>query len=203
MLISNSVRPIIEAMFESDMIETLKCPNCHARSQQTYPEKILGVNLQNPGPLKQLLRNEVFAPATREGWRCQKCQHKATTELVHSLELVTTPEILVVQFHRFDPSTQEKNNVHIPFTQWLDLEPYTIKRTPTRYRLMAAIHHRGTLHEGHYVTVARGAGGKWQRMNDEMVDDVKVTEALRPSDDFTPYLLFYAKMASGRAITSL
>ena len=201
MLSSNSVRPIIEALFEFDVTQTLTCPNCHARSQQTNPDKILGVNLQNPGPLKRLIRNDVFAPAARTGWRCQNCQHVATTELVQSLELVTTPEILVVELRRFDPFTKEKDCVHIPFTQLLDLAPYTINRTPTRYRLMAVIHHSGTLHDGHYVTVAQGPGGNWQRMNDKQVSDVKVTEALRPSD-FSPYLLFYAKMASGQAIVS-
>ena len=201
MLSNNSVRPIIEALFEFDVTQTLTCPNCHAQSQQTNPEKILGVNLQKPGPLKQLLRNEVFAPATRTDWRCQNCQHVATTELVQSLELITTPEILVVEFRRFNPVTQEKDNVHIPFTQLLDLAPYTINRTPTRYRLIAVIHHSGTLDDGHYVTVAQGPSGNWQRMNDELVSDVKVTEALHPSD-FTPYLLFYAKTPSGRAILS-
>ena len=201
MLNSNSVRPIVEALFEFDKTQTLTCPNCHAKSQQTNPEKILGVNLQNPGPLKQLLRDNVFAPATRVGWRCQNCRHVATTELVQSLELVTTPEILVVEFCRFDPFTQEKDNVHIPFTQLLDLAPYTVNRTPTRYRLMAVIHHSGTPHRGHYVTVALGPGGSWQKMDDNQVSNVKVTEALNPSH-FTPYLLFYAKMASGKATIS-
>ncbi len=199
MLNSNSVRPIVEALFEFDMTQTLTCPNCHAQSQQTNPEKILGVNLHNPGPLKKILRNNVFARATRAGWRCQNCRHGATTELVQSLELVTTPEILVVEFRRFNPLTQEKDNVHIPFAQLLDLAPYTVNKTPTRYRLMAVIHHSGTPYHGHYVTVALGPGGSWQKMDDDQVSDVKVTEALKPSD-FTPYLLFYAKMVSGKAI---
>ena len=195
------MRPIVKALFEFDMTQTLKCDNCHEISQQTNPDKILGVNLQNPGPLKRLLRHEVFAPATMTGWRCQLCQFVATTELVKSLELATTPEILVVEFRRFS-SNRQKDNVHIPFTQWLDLTRHTINRTPTKYRLMAVIHHSGTLDRGHYVTVARGPGGNWQRMNDQVVTDVTVTEALRPSNDFTPYLLFYAKIALGKAITS-
>ena len=202
MLTSNSVWPIVKALFEFEVTQTLKCPSCHEKSQQTNPEKILGVNLQNPGPLKQLLRKDVFAPAARTGWRCQKCQYVATTELVQSLELVTTPEILVVELRRFNPYNQKKDTVHIPFRQSLDLAPYTIDKTPTRYRLMAVIHHSGTLDRGHYVTIAQGPGGNWQRMNDEVVTEVNVTVALRPSNDFTPYLLFYVKMASGRAITS-
>ena len=196
------MRPIVKAFFEYDMTQTLKCAYCGAISQQTNPEKILGVNLQNPGPLKRLLRHNVFAPATMTGWRCGVChQFEATTELVKSLELATTPEMLVVEFRRFNTNRQ-KDNVHIPFTQWLELTPYTINRTPTKYRLMAVVHHSGTLSRGHYVTVARGPRGEWQRMNDQVVSDTTVTEALRPSSDFSPYLLFYAKIALGKAITS-
>ena len=184
------------------MTQNLKCAYCHAISQQTNPEKILGVNLQHPGPLKRLLHHNVFAPATMTGWRCGVChQFVATTELVRSLELHTTPEILIVEFRRFN-SNGQKDNVHIPFTQWLDLTPYTINRTPTKYRLMAVVHHSGTLNRGHYVTVARGPRGEWQRMNDQIVSDTTVTEALRPSNDFAPYLLLYAKIALGKAITS-
>lgn len=198
MLNSNRVRPIVEALFEFDKTQILTCPNCHAKSQQTNPEKILGVSLQNPGPLKTLLRNNVFARETRADWHCQNCQHIATTELVQSLELLTTPEILVVELRRFLPGT---HNVHIPLSQSLDLTPYTSNRTPARYRLMAVVHHSGTLDEGHYVAVALVPGGKWQKMDDTLVTNVKVTEALSPRD-FTPYLLFYAKVPSGQAITS-
>ena len=195
------MRPIVKALFEFGITQTLKCAYCRAISQQTNPEKILGVNLQNPGPLKRLLRHNVFAPATMTGWRCRVChQFEATTELVKSLELATTPEILVVEFRRFN-SDGQKDNVHIPFTQWLDLTPYTINRTPTKYRLMAVVNHSGTLNRGHYVTVARGPRGNWQRMNDEVVTDATVAEALRLSNDFTPYLLFYAKIPSYKAIT--
>ena len=200
MLNSDSVRPIVDALFEYDMTQTLTCPNCHARSQQTNPGKILGVNLQNPGPLEKLLRNDTFARTAIPGWRCQECQHLATTELVQRLELVTTPEILVVELLRFNPQIHAKDNVHIPFSQSLDLTPYTSNRTPARYRLMAVVHHSGTLHRGHYVAVALGPGGTWQKMDDNLVTNVKVTEALKPRD-FTPYLLFYAKIASGQAIT--
>ena len=196
MLNNNRVRPIVEALFEFDKTQTLTCPKCRAKSSQTNPEKILGVSLQNPGPLSKLLRNNVFARETRADWCCQHCQHVATAERVQSLELVTTPEILVVQLIRFDPQTLAKDNVRIPFSQSLNLTHYTSNRTPARYRLMAVVHHSGTLHQGHYVAVALGPGGKWQKMDDNLVTNVKVTEALNPRD-FTPYLLFYAKMASG------
>ena len=201
MLNSNRVRPIVEALFEFDKTQTLTCPTCRAKSPQTNPEKILGVSLQNPGPLKTLLHNNVFARETRAGWCCQNCQHVATTERVQSLELVTTPEILVIELRRFNPQTHAKNNVRIPFSQSLDLTPYTSNRTAETYRLMAVVHHSGTLHQGHYVAVALGPGGKWQKMDDNLVTDVKVTEALNPRD-FTPYLLFYAKIAFGQAVTS-
>lgn len=201
MLNSNRVWPIVEALFERDETHTLTCPNCKAKSQHTKPEKILGVNLQNPGPLKNLLRNNVFARETRADWRCQNCQHVATAELVHSLQLLTTPEILVVQLLRFDPATHAKNAVHIPFTQLLDLTPYTTNRTPTRYQLKAVVHHKGSLNAGHYVAVALGPRGKWEKMDDNNVTNVKLTETLNPPD-FTPYLLFYAKEPSRQATNS-
>ena len=204
MLNNHSVRPIVEALFEFDKMETLTCPNCHAKTQLTIPERILGVNLplQNGGLLETLLRENVFARETREDWQCGSCAHVATTELVWSQQLLTTPEILVVQLLRFNPRTLRKNNVHIPFTQSLDLTRYTTNRTPTRYRLMAVVHHKGTRNHGHYVAVALGPGDKWQKMDDSTVTDVEVSEALRPRGRFTPYLLFYAKMASARAIIS-
>ena len=201
MLKSNRVRPIVEALFERDESYTLTCPSCNAKSQHPNSEKILRVHLQNPGPLKILLRNNVFAPEAIADWCCQNCQHIATTELVQSLQLLTTPEILVVQLLRFDPKTLAKNSVHIPFTQLLNLTPHTTNKTPARYRLKAVVHHRGSLHAGHYVAVALDPRGKWEKMDDNNVTDVTVTEALKPPD-FTPYLLFYDKEPSRQAITS-
>ena len=201
MLNSNRVRPIVEALFEFDKKQTLTCPKCRAKSQQTNPEKILRVNLQNPGSLSKLLRNNVFARETRADWCCQNCQHVATAERVQSSELVTTPEILVVQLLRFNPETHAKDNVRIPFSHSLNLTPYTSNRTSAKYRLVAVVHHSGTLHHGHYVAVALCPGGNWQKMDDNVVTNVNHFEARNPRD-FTPYLLFYAKIASGQAVTS-
>ena len=201
MLNSNRVQPIVEALFERDETYTLTCPNCNAKSQRTNPEKILTVRLHNPGPLNILLHNNVFAPEAIADWCCQHCQHVATTELVQKMQLLTTPEILVVQLLRFHPKTLAKNSVCIPFPQLLNLTPYTTNKTPTRYRLMAVVHHSGSLHAGHYVAVTRDPRGKWEKMDDNNVTSVPVAEALNPPD-FTPYLLFYAKEPSGQAITS-
>lgn len=63
--------------------------------------------------------------------------------------------------------------------------------TALRYRLCAAIHHRGCKDKGHYVSVARTPGGQLVRHDKERVTLVSLEEALHPGAKFTPYLLFW------------
>lgn len=83
---------------------------------------------------------------------------------------------------------------HIPFAERLDLSPFIDGPSALNYRLVAVANHRGKLGSGHYITVARGPSGKWEEMNDSGVRTVRLRDALRPAESWSPYMLFYERV---------
>ncbi|KAI4262642.1 MAG: hypothetical protein L6R42_002184 [Xanthoria sp. 1 TBL-2021] len=142
---------------------------------------------------------QYFAPENRSGIECDSdtCKKKKVWKS-YSRKVRRGPAILCTQFNRSRLVTTNgrerivKDNRKVIYTSSLNLQP--VKNGEIiRYTLLAAIHHRGTRDKGHYITVAKTPAGTWVRHDDERVDVVDLREALQPTDNFTPYLLFWQK----------
>ncbi|KAL8933493.1 MAG: hypothetical protein Q9211_005753 [Gyalolechia sp. 1 TL-2023] len=97
-------------------------------------------------------------------------------------------------------SGAQKSTEDIRFDQELDLSRFTKRGAPLRYRLMAAVHHQGTLEAGHYISVTRRDQDHWYRQDDHIVTEAGLDDALRPKEGFTPYLLFWAKIPAKEGV---
>ena len=82
---------------------------------------------------------------------------------------------------------------HIPFSENLDLSAHVEGRATLKYRLLAVVHHLGTIDSGHYITVAKGPGHNWEQIDDARVRSASTKAALKPEDSFLPYLLFWQR----------
>lgn len=102
------------------------------------------------------------------------------------------PQILVIDFKRFN-SRNQKNQILIDFPlDDLDLSNYVVgyKKTSYVYELYGVCNHFGSVLGGHYTAYVKNANGKWYHFNDTSVSEIGL-----PNSIVTPkaYCLFYRK----------
>lgn len=178
------------------VITSTTCPKCaHFETlDRNEHEYTLEVNFQGAKHLDTLLR-KTFGPDLLEAKRCAGCK-KSSNTMKYS-RLATVPDLLVIHLPRFRRSETGrcvKNTSPVPFRQDLDLAGFADGRVTLRYRLLSVIHHSGNLEFGHYKNVSRGPSGQWEELDDEVVRITKADAALEPAGNFTPMMLFYARV---------
>ena len=102
------------------------------------------------------------------------------------------PNILVIDFKRFNNSSQ-KNQILITFPlDDLDLSNYVIgyKKEIYKYELYGVCNHSGGVMGGHYTAYVKNANSKWYHFNDTTVSEVGLTDSIISSK---AYVLFYRK----------
>ena len=102
------------------------------------------------------------------------------------------PQILVIDFKRFN-SRNQKNQILITFPlDNLDLSKYVIgyKKSSYIYELYGVCNHSGGVLGGHYTAYVKNANGIWYHFNDTNVNEVEKNESI-----ISPkaYCLFYRK----------
>lgn len=101
------------------------------------------------------------------------------------------PNILVIDFKRFN-SKNQKNQILITFPlDNLDLSKYVIgyKKTSYKYELYGVCNHSGGVLGGHYSSYIKNANGKWYHFNDSSVSEINIDSIISPK----AYCLFYRK----------
>ena len=131
-----------------------------------------------------------------EGYKCDKCGD--STEVKHRYQKIDhSPDILVVQFKRFDWDGR-KDSLAVPFSSVLDLNRYRSEGNEIHsvYELCAVVSHHGSLGGGHYRCTAMGADKNWHIFDDQRMSRATVKEAVDPGrgGGWTPYLLFFQRM---------
>ena len=117
---------------------------------------------------------------------------KQKTEIKKSILFWSFPNILVIDFKRFN-SRNQKNQVLISFPLAnLDLSSYVIgyNKNSYIYELYGICNHSGSVYGGHYTSYVKNANGKWYHYNDTSVIEVSSIESM-----ISPkaYVLFYRK----------
>ena len=190
----------VKGLFEFDLTASLKCPRCKDITSQTNPQYNLDIHVNIGDHLSNILRETTFRGSVIHGRRCSRC--KNTSNVRQPYRLVNGPEILILNMLRFTNKLY-KNMSRVSFTQDLDLTEYTMPRTELKYRLVAVIQQKGTLHSGHYKAVAQCPGGKWQDLNDSSVTTVGINDALNPGGGWTPYMLFWTRSDKSKPVQRL
>ena len=123
-------------------------------------------------------------------WYNEKTNEKVNIR--KKIQFWSFPNILVIDFKRFNNRSQ-KNQVLITFPiENLDLSEYVIgyKSDSYKYDLYGVCNHSGGVMGGHYTSYVKNANGKWYHFNDTSVSEVGIPETIVSSK---AYVLFYRR----------
>ena len=126
-----------------------------------------------------------------DGDNCWIDDNKQRVDVRKRLQFWSFPNILVIDFKRFNARFQ-KNQILIDFPiNNLDLSPYVIgyKKEMYKYELYGVCNHSGSTMGGHYTSYVKNANGKWYHFNDTSVTEVSESSIVSPK----AYVLFYRK----------
>ena len=126
-----------------------------------------------------------------DGDNCWIDDNKQRVDVRKRLQFWSFPNILVIDFKRFNARFQ-KNQILIDFPiNNLDLSPYVIgyKKEMYKYELYGVCNHSGSTMGGHYTAYVKNANGKWYHFNDTSVTEVSESSIVSPK----AYVLFYRK----------
>ena len=101
------------------------------------------------------------------------------------------PDILIIDFKRFDNYGNKINKlVDFPITD-LDLSKYVIgyNNNQYKYNLFGICNHSGGCLGGHYTSIIKHANDKWYIFNDTQIEEIKSNFISNKN-----YCLFYKKI---------
>lgn len=120
---------------------------------------------------------------------------KTKINIQKKIQFWSFPNILVIDFKRFNGRAQ-KNQILVTFPlETLDLSGYVIgyKKDSYKYELYGVCNHSGGVMGGHYTAYIKNANGKWYHFNDTSVSEVGVIDSI-----ISPkaYVLFYRRKST-------
>lgn len=115
-------------------------------------------------------------------------------DIIKKISFWSLPNILVIDFKRFN-SRNQKNQILITFPlDNLDLSNYVIgyKKNSYIYELYGVCNHSGNVLGGHYTAYVKNANNKWYHFNDTTISEISESNI---SSIVSPraYCLFYRK----------
>ena len=102
------------------------------------------------------------------------------------------PNILIVDFKRFNNANKKLNNVIRTPLLCLDLTNYVVgyNRDTYIYELFGICNHSGECLGGHYTAYVKNSNQKWYHFNDTNVDEISESQLITPKG----YCYFYRKI---------
>jgi len=123
-------------------------------------------------------------------WFNEKTKKKE--DIKKRIKFWSFPNILVIDFKRFNYKNQ-KNQILITFPlENLDLSKYVVgyKKNSYKYDLYGVCNHSGSSLGGHYTAYVKNANNKWYHFNDKLVTELKNRDSIITTK---AYCLFYRK----------
>ena len=161
------------------------------------PEPFSTINLPLPPEHKKCSIYDCFDLYTNyeflEGsnaWFNEKTNMKQ--DVVKTIKFWSLPNILIVDFKRFNNSNQKLNNIiHTPLLG-LDLSKYVIgyNREQYVYELFGICNHYGESQGGHYTAYIKNSNQKWYHFNDTNVTEISESHLITAKG----YCYFYRKL---------
>jgi ubiquitin C-terminal hydrolase len=102
------------------------------------------------------------------------------------------PNILIVDFKRFNNANKKLNNVIKTPLLGLDMSKYVVgyNRDKYIYELFGICNHSGECLGGHYSAYVKNSNQKWYHYNDTNVDEISESQLITPKG----YCYFYRKL---------
>jgi ubiquitin carboxyl-terminal hydrolase 2/21 len=181
-------------MFYGIHVSRIKDLNGKILSEKPEPYFLVSLPIpeKNKSPSIYDCFNEYSKNERLEGenkWYDEETKEKK--EVDKSIEFFSLPEILVIDFKRFNNSLR-KNQVLIDYPlEDLDLSKYVIgyNKEDYKYDLYGICNHSGSVMGGHYTSYVKNENGKWYHFNDLSVSEIVKEKLVSPK----AYCLFYRK----------
>lgn len=113
-------------------------------------------------------------------------------DVVKTIKFWSLPNILIVDFKRFNNSNKKLNNIiHTPLLG-LDLSKYVIGYNKDKYiyELFGICNHNGEVQGGHYSAYIKNSNQKWYHFNDTDVNEIGEAHLITSKG----YCYFYRKL---------
>lgn len=122
-------------------------------------------------------------------WYNEKTKNKEN--VYKSLAFYSFPEILIIDFKRFNNFNKKINTlINTPINE-LDLTNYAIDTSQIyKYKLYGICNHSGECIGGHYTSFIRNANDKWYHFNDTNINEIKEENLITNKG----YCYFYHKI---------
>jgi len=109
-----------------------------------------------------------------------------------TIKFWSLPNILIVDFKRFNNSNRKLNNIIETPVFGLDLSKYVVGYNKDKYiyELFGICNHSGGCLGGHYTAFVKNANQKWYHFNDTNVNEIKESQLITSKG----YCYFYRKL---------
>lgn len=188
---SNDYSEIWQLFYAVNVSEMCRVDNQKILS--TNPEPYFTINLSIPINNKSPTLINCFDSYV-EGEIVSGFLDEETNEKIDILKRIkfwSLPNILVIDFKRFNYQLQ-KNQILVTFPlDDLDLSKYVIgyNKNSYKYELFGVCNHSGNVLGGHYTAYVKNANDKWYHYNDTTVQEISSDKIVTPK----AYVLFYRK----------
>lgn len=194
--VSSQGDSLVKQVFGGRLVSQLHCCKCGSRSDTYEPLVDLSLEIEDVddlnGALKSFTKMEENEDEVK--FTCEKC--KEQVPLKKQLLIDQAPYVATLHLKRFkgDGYFVEKIDKALEYPLELDLKPYTVgaedENVDLKYELYAVIVHMGfSSTSGHYLCYIRSSPGRWFRIDDSKVTEVREEVALSQQG----YILFYTK----------
>lgn len=192
----------MSALFGCQLISTITCSHCNARSPSFTPEYCLTLSIpqkrkgqKGPVDLTDCFK-KFIEPEIMDGddmYACEKCKDKR--QATKQISIWRTPKILIVLLKRFRTHGQHaaKINDMVTYPFKLDLTQFCTSfdsMNKSQYNLFSVCNHQGATGGGHYFAYCKDTDGKWRQYNDSSVSEISEERVITKD----AYCLFYERV---------
>ena len=197
-------RPIFSDMFNFQVERTKECTVCGEQTVLIETEGVFTVRIDFR-ELERCLHSHFRDTNIK---LCHSC-HSQTTHS-KTTNLVTVPDVFVVNLDRTDNANGRKNSTQVAIPRFFSLEQYRKlgdDNDHSEFELASVVfHHGSSLHHGHYTALSRNIhDNSWNHFDDLNVQQVsgdRMNAYLnQTSGEMTAYILFYSKIQVAAVLT--
>lgn len=184
---------IVKEIFGGALQSQVKCLSCGAESNKVDDIMDISLDVLQSSSLKEAL-HKFFRPEVLDGnnkYKCENCKKLVVAR--KQMSVFQAPNVLVIQFKRFESIYGGKIDKAITFEEVLVLSSFMCKESQDKspeYNLFGTIVHAGCSPDsGHYYAFIKDAVGRWYCCNDAYVSLATLDEVLSEK----VYILFFSR----------
>ncbi|CAA2960369.1 ubiquitin carboxyl-terminal hydrolase 25 [Olea europaea subsp. europaea] len=185
---------VVKEIFGGAIQSQVKCLSCGSESNKVDDIMDISLDVLHSGSLKDALQR-FFQPEVLDGnnkYQCDNCKKLVAAR--KQMSILQAPNVLVIQFKRFESMFGGKIDKPIAFEETLVLSNYVCKASQDphpEYNLFGTIVHSGfSPDSGHYYAYIKDALGHWYCCNDSYVSHSTLREVLSEK----VYILFFSRI---------